>query len=252
MTGRVTLIAHRGQPEKFPENSLQGFAHVLENGAAFVETDVHLTLDGVAVLSHDSHLLKLAGKQIILADHSYDDISNISAGYADRFGDQFSDFRIATLQQFVNLLKSWPEVTCFIELKEAALNNFGMKAVDLIMQELSEIRSQIIFISFNCEAVLYSKQHYPEVEIGWVLPEWTEENHTKAAELAPRYLFVDTDLCPQQQSALWPGVWEWAVYTVNTAQDVEHYAGLGIEMIETNRYSELKQESKIVDVSNDF
>jgi len=252
MTGRVTLIAHRGQPEKFPENSLQGFSHALAAGAAMIETDVHLSLDGIPLLSHDSHLLKLTGKQIILADHRYDEVRNLSAGYAERFGDRFKDFHIASLQQFVELLDSWPEVKCFIELKQAALDNFGMKAVDLVMQVLAPIRTQVIMISFSGEAMRYCQQHYPDIDIGWVLPEWSDENFAKAQALAPRYLFVDTDICPQQASALWPGVWEWAVYTVNTASEVEHYAGLGIELIETNRYGELKQESKIVDVSNDF
>ncbi len=252
MTGRVTLIAHRGQPDRYPENSLPGFEHVLEAGAGFVETDIHLTLDGVPVLSHDSHLLKLTGKQIFVADHNYDDIRALSAGYPDRFGEQFRHFHIASLQQFVDLMAQWPAVKCFIELKQAALSNFGMKAVDLMMQVLQPIRSQAIIISFDCEAMQYCKQHYSDVEIGWVLPQWNEENQAKAMALGPRYLFVDTDYCPQNQAQLWSGVWEWAVYTVNTAKDVEFYAGLGIELIETNRYSELKQESKIVDVSNDF
>ena len=57
---------------------------------------------------------------------------------------------------------------------------------------------------------------------------------------------------PTEKSDLWPGSWKWVVYTANTAKEVKHYAGLGIELIETDRYSELKQESDIVDVSNDF
>jgi glycerophosphoryl diester phosphodiesterase len=210
-----------------------------------------MTSDGVPVLSHDAHLLKLTGKQIIIADHSYDEIKDMSAGYADRFGDKFSDCRIATLRQFSQLLKDWPDVRCFIELKEPSLNNFGMKAVDLMMDALADILPQVIIISFDADAIRYTQQNY-DVETGWVLPEWSQESYSTAVELAPRYLFVDAEFCPQQQSEIWSGVWEWAVYTINTADEVEHFAGLGIELIETNRFSELKQESSIVDVSNDF
>ncbi len=252
MTGRVTLIAHRGQPQKFPENSLQGFRHVLQAGAGMIETDVHFTQDGVAVLSHDSHLLKLTGKQIIVADHDFDEIRDIPAGYSDRFGGQFEDFRIASLQQLVELIGDWPEVKCFIELKPAALSNFGLKAVDMLIETLAPMRDQVAMISFDRDAVQYCQQHYADIETGWVLPDWSEENRQKAVRLAPAFLFVDTEFCPSQAADLWAGPWQWIVYTVNTAAEVAYYAGLGFELIETNRYSDLKQESDIVDVSTDF
>ena len=39
---------------------------------------------------------------------------------------------------------------------------------------------------------------------------------------------------------------------VGLVEQVEHFAGLGIELIETNRFSELMEESDIIDVSNDY
>ena len=251
MTGRVSLVAHRGQPLSFPENSLEGFMHVLKSGAGYVETDVHITSDGIPVLSHDAHLLELTGKQIIIADHSFDQIKQIPAGYPERFGEKFKDSRIASLKEFSGLLKEWPDATCFIELKSASLDNFGMKAVDIMMQSLTEIRSQVVIISFDCEVVMYAKKHF-DTPLGWIIPEWTEQNRLKALELKPRFLFVDTDICPQTPPELWQGGWEWVVYTVNKSSEVDFYASLGIELIETNRYSDLKKESKIVDISHDF
>ena len=251
MTGRVSLVAHRGQPLSFPENSLEGFSHVLKTGGSYIETDVHITADGIPVLSHDANLLKLTGKQIIVADHSYDEIKNMSAGYSEKFGDQFSHCRIATVEQFSDLLKGWPDVTCFIEIKDACLNYFGLKAVNLIIDALQSIHSQCTVISFNYDALEYAKSHY-DLPVGWVLPVWSEQNRVKSSELNPDYLLVSTKFCPQETANIWPGSWEWIVYTINSAEDVEHYASLGFELIETNRFSELKQESKIVDVSHDF
>lgn len=251
MTGRVTLVGHRGQPLSYPENSLQGFTHVLEAGVGYVETDVHITADGIPILSHDANLLKLTGKQIIIADHEYDSISQMSAGFPERFGDKFKETRIATLQDFSNLLKNWPNVTCFIELKGSSLNYFGERAVDLTIEAIQEIAHQCVFISFEYDAMLYAKEKF-DLPLGWVLPEWSEENQQKARNLSPDYLFVDVDFCPQEKSEIWSGGWKWVAYTANKAEQVEHFAGLGIELIETDRYSELKQESDIVDVSNDF
>lgn len=252
MSGRVTLIGHRGQPHSYPDNSLPGFSHVLNSGAGYIETDVHISADGIPLLSHDANLLEITGKQIIISDHSYETISQMPASYPQRFGDKFKDNRIATLKEFSNLLKDWPNVTCFIELKGSSINYFGgERAVDITVEALDEIATQCVLISFEYDALKYAQNKY-DLPIGWVLPEWSQENEEKANSLSPDYLFVDADFCPQEKSDIWSGSWTWAVYTVNIAEQVEHFAGLGIELIETNRYSELKQESKIIDISNDF
>jgi glycerophosphoryl diester phosphodiesterase len=251
MMGRVSLVAHRGQPETFPENSLQGFAHALQAGARYIETDVHITADGIPVLSHDANLLKLTGKQIIISDHSYEQIKDMQAGFPERFGDRFNDCRIATLEQFCELMKAWPEVTCFIELKSSSMSYFGEKAVDLTLQALQPIIAQCVLISFDHDALMYAAQHY-SIPLGWVLPDWVDDYRHKAEQLKPKYLFIDQEFCPSDASELWPGTWTWAAYTINTAQQVDRLAGLGIELLETDRYSDLIEESDNIDVSNDF
>lgn len=45
-------IAHRGYKAKFPENTMAAFKSAVEVGVQALETDVHLTSDGVVVLGH--------------------------------------------------------------------------------------------------------------------------------------------------------------------------------------------------------
>jgi tubulin gamma len=47
-------IAHRGYMAKFPENTMASLRGAVEAGAEGLETDIHLTKDGVVVLSHVS------------------------------------------------------------------------------------------------------------------------------------------------------------------------------------------------------
>jgi glycerophosphoryl diester phosphodiesterase len=47
------VIGHRGCAGEAPENTLAGFERGLRDGAAILESDVHLTRDGVPVLIHD-------------------------------------------------------------------------------------------------------------------------------------------------------------------------------------------------------
>lgn len=45
-------IAHRGYKAKHPENTMGAFKGAVDVGANAIETDVHLSKDGVVVLSH--------------------------------------------------------------------------------------------------------------------------------------------------------------------------------------------------------
>jgi len=193
-------------------------------------------------------LSKLTGDPLFVAEHSYERISTIAAGYSERFHDRFADYRIASLQQFVELLSQWPDVQCFIELKQASLDNFGNRAVDLVLQQMQRIPRQGILISFNYDALMYARQQHDRLPIGWVLPEWNEENHQRAIDLNPDYLHVSRKICPDQKSEIWPGPWQWAAYTINQAHEIAHFAALAIELLETDRYSELKKESKLIDI----
>lgn len=49
-------FAHRGGAGDWPENTLPAFAGAVELGYRYVETDVHVTADGVLLAFHDDHL----------------------------------------------------------------------------------------------------------------------------------------------------------------------------------------------------
>lgn len=60
-------IAHRGAKAYFPENTMAAFRGALGAGSHAIETDVHLSADGVAVLSHViNHFLTITTKSQIL------------------------------------------------------------------------------------------------------------------------------------------------------------------------------------------
>lgn len=56
--GRITIKAHRGDSDNYPDNSLEGIASAILAGSDCVEFDTQLTKDGVAVLLHDVSLAK--------------------------------------------------------------------------------------------------------------------------------------------------------------------------------------------------
>ncbi|KAF5875180.1 putative glycerophosphoryl diester phosphodiesterase protein [Botrytis fragariae] len=66
-------IAHRGYKAANPENTMGAFRGAVEIGAHAIETDLHITKDGVLVISHDPSLKRCFGKdaKIIDCDWSY-------------------------------------------------------------------------------------------------------------------------------------------------------------------------------------
>lgn len=50
--GIPQAVAHRGYKASFPENTMGAFRGAVGVGAHAIETDVHLSQDGVVVLSH--------------------------------------------------------------------------------------------------------------------------------------------------------------------------------------------------------
>ena len=60
----MLVVAHRTCPEHAPENSIEGVRTAARLGAHAVEVDVRLSRDGVPVLFHDQHLLRIARRPI--------------------------------------------------------------------------------------------------------------------------------------------------------------------------------------------
>ncbi|KAK3301198.1 PLC-like phosphodiesterase [Chaetomium fimeti] len=61
-------IGHRGYKAAFPENSMAAFHGAIAAGAHALETDLHLSRDGVVVLSHDASLKRCFGIDTKIAD----------------------------------------------------------------------------------------------------------------------------------------------------------------------------------------
>ncbi len=59
---RPLVIAHRGASGERPENTLPAFEYAIEQSADMIETDLHLTRDGVVVIHHDAALDRLGGQ----------------------------------------------------------------------------------------------------------------------------------------------------------------------------------------------
>ncbi|KAK8089230.1 hypothetical protein PG997_004191 [Apiospora hydei] len=70
-------IAHRGYKMAYPENSMAAFCSAVEIGAHAIETDLHLSKDGVVVLSHDGTLKRCFGEDRKVSDCDWSYLSTL-------------------------------------------------------------------------------------------------------------------------------------------------------------------------------
>ncbi len=77
-------LAHRGGNEVAAENTIAAFEHAVSLGFDHLETDVHLTLDGVLVAFHDAELDRVAGLGGTIADHTWSELAAIEIGDGHR------------------------------------------------------------------------------------------------------------------------------------------------------------------------
>lgn len=74
----ILVSGHRGGIEEgFPENSLEGFEHILSKMPAFFEIDPRMTKDSIPVLMHDATLDRTTTGTGKLADYTWAELQTI-------------------------------------------------------------------------------------------------------------------------------------------------------------------------------
>jgi glycerophosphoryl diester phosphodiesterase len=98
-------LAHRGGAGDWPENTMPAFAGAVALGYRYVETDVHVTADGVVLAFHDDHLDRVTDRVGAIADLPYREVAPALVDGREP---------IPTLEE---LLGTWPELRVNIDPK---------------------------------------------------------------------------------------------------------------------------------------
>ncbi|MFW2371988.1 MAG: glycerophosphodiester phosphodiesterase family protein [Gammaproteobacteria bacterium] len=226
------LVAHRGQMEHYPENTLVSLEAALECGAKYIEFDVQSTVDGQLVVFHDSELKRTTGVTGNLLEMSLQDLESIRAHEPARFSLAFFNQHIPTLSDVIGLLQQYPKASAFVEIKEESLQHFGTDQVMAnLLKQLEIVHQQCVIISFEADAIAYVRQH-SDFPCGWVLYEYDDKSLIQAQQLKPDYLIVNHRKIPSNQEPL-AGDWHWMVYDITDPELALHYASFNILLIES-------------------
>jgi glycerophosphoryl diester phosphodiesterase len=233
------LVAHRGYPARFPENTLEGFGAALAAGARYVEFDIQLSADHVPMVIHDQNLMRTANLNIEVSKADCAALKQHSVGEPGRFGDQYAAVKIPSLDEVVELLKKWPDARAFVEIKRSSLRRFGRwKVLAAVLKAIRPALEQCIVISFD-RKIIQDFQREGSCQTGWVMSSFDEVTYRQAVKLSPDFLFFDVETMPPADQPLAQENWEWAGYVVNDPDQALQLAEHGVGLVETNDIGEM-------------
>jgi glycerophosphoryl diester phosphodiesterase len=101
-------FAHRGGASEAPENTMPAFEHAVGLGFRYLETDVHVTSDGVLLAFHDDRLDRVTDGSGVVAEQPW---SRVRSALVD--GRE-------PIPRFDELLAAWPEARINVDPKHDA------------------------------------------------------------------------------------------------------------------------------------
>ena len=116
-------IAHRGGAEDAPENTIEAFGAAVAMGYRFLETDAHVTRDGVVVAFHDPRLDRITDRTGAIASLPIAEVEAADAGFAfSPDGGRSFPFRGRGVRvpRLETLLLRWPDARVNIDPKDDA------------------------------------------------------------------------------------------------------------------------------------
>ncbi len=157
------VMAHRGNRALFPENTLASFRQAIADGADILETDLHLSADGVFMCIHDATVDRTTDGSGPVAEKTLAQLQALSA-FDSRPG--FEQERIPTLAEVAAILP--PDMGLALELKT---DRFLEPSVCVqLAEELAElgIRDRSVVLSFSLTRIQAVQVIAPDIPIGWI------------------------------------------------------------------------------------
>jgi glycerophosphoryl diester phosphodiesterase len=162
MTGKVSIVGHRGASACAPENTLSSFREALRQGAHIIELDVQLSADGHVVVFHDDRLDRTTNTQGPLTERTLVELKTLDAG--GWFDPRFAGEPIPTLDEVLAWAKD--RIPLFVELKYSTHPNPTLHVAVVERIVAHRMTEQTMVISFHHQALRRVKERIPGIATG--------------------------------------------------------------------------------------
>jgi glycerophosphoryl diester phosphodiesterase len=230
---RPAIVGPRGASAHAPENTLAAFRRAIEDGAALLECDVHLSADGQVVVMHDETIDRTAAPDSPLRSGALSALTR----------EQLDTVRLAEGERVPGLdeLLELTTVPLFIEVKVAE----AAAAVAALLQELpaGSPAAASTVISFEAEALAEIRRSAPATPVSYLVGSIDQGALAVAAELGASGIGPAVDaLSLGAARAVREAGLRLNPWTVNTPAQLEVALACGVDTITTDDPAWLQRE----------
>jgi len=228
---QTKIIAHRGYSDIAPENTLSSFKKAIEVNSDYIELDVHKTKDDVLVVIHDKTVDRTSSnnKKGKISKLNHKELADMYVGFSTKFGNQYSNEKIPTLEEVLLLAKGKTKVC--VEIKE---DNIEKEVVGLLQK--TGMVNQVIIFSFSKKTVLNIKKNNPDIETLFLISsanletiDFVKENNINAIGVGR-----STDTSKEFISYAHKNKIKIFKWTINNEEEIKELIDLKIDGIITN------------------
>lgn len=230
---RPRVLAHRGLALDAPENTLLAFAHAIALGVQHIETDVHVSADGRAVIAHDPDLSRVADRADRVHDLSVEQLSRIDLGEGQH------------MPTLAEALDAFPETRFNIDLKVAGAIEPAVAAIEdarahdrVLLTSFSERRRRAALRRCRDVATSASGPRFAAALLSATLSLMPGVRASlrglHAVQIPARALGLDT-VSPARLRAYQRAGVEVHVWTVNDEPEMRRLLELGVDGLVTDR-----------------
>ncbi len=158
------IVAHRGVPTEFPENTIPSFEHAIKLGADAVEFDVRLTKDKIPVVYHYYYLHMNTSLTGPIFNYNYSQLQ--TAKYVDLDGKKVADFSISTFEEVLDNIGG--RIGLEIEIKGPEQE--VVKIIGSVLNKQKHLWESIEITSYEPMFLHNIKEHCPTITTDILIP----------------------------------------------------------------------------------
>lgn len=161
---RPLVIAHQGGDGLWPSNTLFAFERAAELGVDVLEMDIHMTKDGILVVSHDETVDRLTDGTGLIKEKTLSEVQAFDAAYDWSPLDDGAEFPYRrqgiTIPTLESVFERFPDYRMNIEIKQSDPPIY-QQFCELIRKHHME--NQVLVASFHDEDLAKFRETCPEV-----------------------------------------------------------------------------------------
>lgn len=237
---RSLNIAHRGFSGKYPENTMIAFKKAVEAGCDGIETDLHMTKDGVIVICHDETIDRTTNGNGYIRNYTYKELCKFDSGI--KFCKEFEGERIPSLDEVLDYIKD-KNLLINLELKNDIISyrELEKKVIDKVHE--FKLEKNVILSSFNHYSMIRAKQYDNNIKTGLLYQAtlYNAHEYIKTVGADALHPFFSAVMDKKIVTDIKKNGITINAYTVNEEEHMERLIELGIDGIITNYPDKLKK-----------